>query len=248
MKNVPAAKHRAEPAADTQRLERDVPAPHRHRANIAPPQDPPHPGTKQSLIAITVVKGSSTKSFVLHRNLMCTLSPYFAEIFNASVKNCPQQLFLQDTCRVAFGIFVRWAYSKKKRLPSSRKSHISPSTWIEVCLLAEKTRIFGLQDEVIRVLKRSPGNPDLSKQELERICSRTGDDSPFRKFLLESLAGEKLGMIGLKRITTESGEAKIVSAHPQKIKKVHPFPSRIVRTYRPRPWQLFTLDMRQPRR
>ncbi|PBP20777.1 hypothetical protein BUE80_DR008121 [Diplocarpon rosae] len=248
MKNLPAAKSRAEPAADTQSLEEDIPAPYWRRANIAPPQDPPNPGTKQSLVAITVVKGSSTKSFVLHRHFMCTLSPYFAERFNASVKDYAQRLFLQDTCRVAFGIFVRWAYSKKKRLPSSRKSHISPSTWIEVCLFAEQTRMFELQGEVVRVLKRSPGDLDLSKQELERICARTGDGSPFRKFLLESLADEKLEMIGLKRCMTESGEAKIVSADPQKIKKAHPFPSRIVRKYRPRPWQLFTLDMRQPRR
>ncbi|KAK6583410.1 hypothetical protein PZA11_004486 [Diplocarpon coronariae] len=247
MKNLLAAKDCVEPASDAQRQE-DISAHHWHLANSIPRQVPPKPGPDQALVAITVVKGSSTKSFVLHQSLMCILSPYFAEVFDASDEGRAQSLLLQDTCRVAFGIFVRWAYSQKKRLPSSRRSHISPSTWIEVCLLAEKTRIASLQEEAIRVLKRSAAGLDPSREELERIRARTGGESPFRKFLLDSLADEKLAMIGLKRVVAESGEVRVVSACPKKIRKGHPFPSRIVRKYRPRPWQLFTLDMRQPRR
>ncbi|KAI9047808.1 hypothetical protein LZ554_008516 [Drepanopeziza brunnea f. sp. 'monogermtubi'] len=186
----------------TQLLEIDQEIPTRLDIDPSIDPDPPVVDPNELLVAITVVKGSSTKTFIIHQIITCNISPFLASEISLSARKPARTnaITVQDTCRVAFAMFVRWLYAEnhRQRRLGKCKHHVSAKTWIEACLLAEKIQATDFYAAAAAVLTTYRAPLVLSVSELQRIWARTRSDSPLRQYCLQRLGEQCFAGLGLR--------------------------------------------------
>src|SRR5436190_21661889 len=68
----------------------------------------------QKTVTIQVSRGSQSRTFVIHEDLLCRHSPYFNAAFHGKFEESrTRSLDYPDTDPTVFGIFVQWLYTQQ---------------------------------------------------------------------------------------------------------------------------------------
>jgi BTB/POZ domain len=107
-------------------------------------------GTLQSQIASLTVIDPSLSKFLIHKNLICYHSPFFAAAFNGSFIEGITQSMTLDVDEEAFGVLVNWSYSQCVVSKFGRRPCCD--TLGRVWIMAERFMMPILQNQVMDVI------------------------------------------------------------------------------------------------
>jgi len=107
-------------------------------------------GTIQPQVASTTVMGPSLPKFLIHKNLICYHSPFFAAAFNGNFIEGITQSMTLDVDKEAFGVLVNWFYSQG--VVSEFGVQPTVVTLARVWIMAERFMMPLLQNKVMDVI------------------------------------------------------------------------------------------------
>jgi BTB/POZ domain len=107
--------------------------------------------------------GPARASFVVHKNLVCSISPFFRGACNSLFKEgLNSEICLPEQDPEAFDIFLEWVYTRRIRFsphpPNEDSAAESNAWWIlvtEMYLLAHYLQVTSFGNEVIDLIGRS---------------------------------------------------------------------------------------------
>ncbi|KAF8859757.1 hypothetical protein BDZ45DRAFT_725098 [Acephala macrosclerotiorum] len=145
-----------------------------------------------SIVTVNVRKNEDGEyeTFRVHSNYICHYSPFFQAAFNGGFEEADkQELNLEDTNPLAFGVFVTWLYTQNicRDSEDAMKNDITwYSVLIDLWILADTILVPRLQNQTLEdidkhraVVKRIP------RRLYHQIYDGTSPGSPLRLYLID---------------------------------------------------------------
>jgi BTB/POZ domain len=144
--------------------------------------------------AVTILVGPKRKRYIVHKDLICEKSEYFAKAFN---ENCfkegiEKEMYLPEDEPDAFDLFIRWLYNSRLDCKafcvegkSSAEIHAPRwalmSTLISLYILTDKVCLEELKNTVMDNFKDIAKTHKFSPFAIIRIYAKGPSGSPLRR-------------------------------------------------------------------
>ncbi len=127
------------------------------------------------------------KEFVVHKDLICHYSPFFAGAFNSSFsEGQTQTMTFDDVHSVPFGVLVNWIYTQTIANEEGKKPHIQclGMVWI----LADRFLMPKLQNAVMDILVEElvAGRQTFLQGFARTACDYSNGDNMLAKVLVQT--------------------------------------------------------------
>ncbi|TVY19576.1 hypothetical protein LARI1_G003408 [Lachnellula arida] len=128
------------------------------------------------------------EKYTIHKNFICYYSGYFDAAFNSSFKEGEsQEVYLEDTRPLAFGIFVNWMYTQKLVSIEGPPFLINSESYAFLWVFAEMRMIPMLQNQALRELDQLRVKYGMGGYSVFRFSyENTTNGSPLRRYLVDN--------------------------------------------------------------
>jgi hypothetical protein len=137
---------------------------------------------------VTVVIGSTKKSFTVHKDLLIFYSDYFRAAFNGSfIEAIDKKINLLDTDQKAFEHFYAWLYTRK--LASEDDKPLSWDNLFDLWVFGDRFQVPLLQNSVIdEMFAKEKRDDTFQLHMIKPVYEKTVDGSLLRKVMIEFVA------------------------------------------------------------